>query len=455
MVAAVACSGGPEPLPQQLRQCTTPECGERWVKAHVAEEPKRVAGAIGRVGDPVLQWAFVEVAHETSAEATPAICRALRGSPNAEACARLRDRAHLSVKPKSLAEGEEGLGPRRGVLLDLVRVEPLPTGRLAHVVPATGDCETTRCWTERAMAAAREGDPEAARASCSALSATKDADECAFLAAEGLLTRTHGQGVAPDRVAPAVELCLSAASFQGQCLAHLTEALGAWVPGDRAMDAESWGLIEGGRVAGHDLLDGLRPGLGAAWSARVWSEVAWSMVAHVDEPAPVGSEGAPEGARPHLRGAMATLVVETDGDLEMLRARVEGFVEAAPRGEARGARRRLHDPDFWTRDLAGEEVLPSLVFVGRARRTTSEDAVIDGLIVVLEAAARANPPRHDLLAEGVQHPDSLVRWTAVRLQRCVDPGWDPAGLTQDADVLVRQRATQACEVGGPEQMPRR
>ena len=455
ILAGVACTGASEPLPQQLRQCTTPECGQRWVEAHVAEEPKRVAGAIGRVGDPVLQWAFVEVAHATSPEATPAICRALRGSSNAEACARLRDRAHLSVKPRSLADGDAALGPRRGVLLDLVRVEPLPNDRLDHVVVATDDCETTRCWTDRATAAARQGDAEAARASCRALPASKDADECAFLAAEALLEPTTGVGRAPDRLAPAVELCLSAASFQGQCLAHLTESLGGWVPGDRAMDAASWASIEAARMAGHDLLEGLRPGLGAAWNARVWTEVAWSMVAHLDEPAPMGIDGAPDGARPHLRGAMATLVVETVGDLDTLRVRVEDSVEAEPRGVARGARRPLHDPDYWTRDLPGEEVLPSLTFVGRARRTTSDDAVIDGLIVVLEAGARSDPPRHDLLAEGLQHSDPLVRWTAVRLQRCVDPDWDPAGLAQDADALVSQRATESCEVGGPAQMPRR
>jgi hypothetical protein len=79
--------------------------------------------------------------------------------------------------------------------------------------------------------------------------------------------------------------------------------------------------------------------------------------------------------------------------------------------------------------------------MGQARRAWSDDARADATICMLEAFARSRPPRVDLVAQGLEHEDEMVRWTAARLVQAVDhKGTYLPQLAAHPDALVRARS---------------
>lgn len=425
------------------------------------------AGAVGEalagLADPVEQVVLVRVAHEVAPISLKEVCKALQGQPAEPDCARLRDRAHLRFEPAEREEDPDALPPRRGMILDQVRLRPLPTDRLGgEAVDVCLEAELrVRCQANAAVERARAGDAEGAWGRCLALEAGRSRDECAFRSAEALVRDTPELRRATELVAPAMELCLAADSFQGQCLVHLTQALGDWAPMELVGTEASWARVEAARAAGVALLDGLEPGLGKMWAERLLAEAAWRSVARLQPLEALPLPGLPEVARPHLRGAAALVLLQeqAEGDLDQLVARL-AELEVRPPVVDPSAERRPPGParlepqaDLWTRDHDSESGLPSVPLAGRVRRTRHEEPVLDRQIVLMEAAAQVTPPRLELLRAGLDSPDERVRWTAVRLLACVDEGWEAGAFAEDPSPAVVHRATSPCEIGGPGFMP--
>lgn len=433
------------------------------MQARAEDDARAVGEALAGVEDPVEQVVLVRAAHEVSPTSLVEICRALQGQPAAPDCERLRDRAHLRVTPTQREERTDSLSPRRGMILDQVRVQPLPTDRLqAEAVDVCeGDELRSRCQANAAVERAEAGDAEGAWARCLAIAAGAERDECAFRSAETLVRDSPGERRAPALAAPAMELCLAADSYQGQCLVHLTQALGDWAPMELVGTEGSWQRLEEARAAGVALLEGLEPGLGEMWSERLLAEAAWRSVARQRPFEALPLPGLPEEARPHLRGAAALVLLQeqTPGDLAGLAARLAELEATAPEVDLEAHRRppgpaRIEpQTDLWTRDHPTEAELPSVPFAGRVRRTRHEDPALDRLIVLLEAAGQVSPPRLELLREGLESEDDRVRWTAVRLLACLDEDWEAGPFAEDPHPAVRHRATTECEVGGPGFMP--
>jgi len=81
----------------------------------------------------------------------------------------------------------------------------------------------------------------------------------------------------------------------------------------------------------------------------------------------------------------------------------------------------------WTTDRHAEDAaIPATHFLVSSRRARSDDPRTDAAICILEAAATL-PHTHDLLAQGLRHPDPLVQWTARRLLAEPAPVSRPGG----------------------------
>lgn len=95
----------------------------------------------------------------------------------------------------------------------------------------------------------------------------------------------------------------------------------------------------------------------------------------------------------------------------------------------------------WMSWLEGERDRPTALYLGQARRALAEAPVADGLVRLLEAAARQTLPDWNLLLEGLDHADPTVRWTAARLIRARDVrGQLGERLRASSDPLVAAQA---------------
>ncbi len=428
----------------------------------VADDPKAVGKALATVEDPVEQVLLVRLAHEHSPNGLVQICRALKGQPAQPDCDRLRDRAHLSITPEQREEVSVDLQPRRGMLLDRIRMDPLPTDRLGGeaVDVCEGEQLHSRCQSNAAVELARAGDHDGAWARCLAIEAGAERDECSFRSAEELVKEDMNRPGQPERVRPAMELCLASVSYQGQCLTHVTQNMGRWAPMRVQDSAAAWARVEAGKMEAVALIEELRPGTGEPLAERLYAEAAWNAVARLDPLVAVPLEGLPDGAVSHLRGAAALGMMygRPDGDLDELSASLEALLKAVP--EAGSESNRPPGPakvepqvDLWADDHASEADLPSVPFAGRVRRTRSDDPAVDRLIVLMESAAQASPPMLGVIAGGLEHEDAKVRWTAVRLMSCVNRNFDGAPFADDPHPAVQHRATTECASGGPGSMP--
>ena len=449
-------------IPEAFADCADAACREAWVSGHLAADARGVGAALATVTDPVEQVLLVRKVHEQDRTALGSVCRELEGQAVLEDCVRLRDRAHLSVEAPLRDGAKREVQARQGMILDQVRMHPLPTDRLQGVAVdlCEGDELPVRCQANAAVEAAQAGDAEGAWGRCLAIETGTGRDECAFRAAENLVLDEEGRHPGPERVAPAMELCMASASFQAQCLTHVIEAIGGWAPQQPWDTQAAWDRLEAGRVAGAELLDTLDPTLGPAWSERLYAEAAWQSVARLQPLEVLPLVGLPEGARAHMRGAaaMALLMDRTEGDINELSARLEALESTPPRAGQRsdtlpGPPRMDPQLDLWGQDDPSEASFPSVPFAGRVRRTRHEDPALDRLIVLMEAASQVAPPKVDIVAAGLSHEDERVRWTSVRLLRCVGRHFDGLAFVEDESPAVRFRAAEECDAKGQGQMP--
>jgi hypothetical protein len=282
-------------------------------------------------------------------------------------------------------------------------------------------------------------------AACKAISVDRWRYDCFFQGAEAL----HGQRWtdATTRVAPAQQLCFGAGPYASKCLNHLLAYVGAGAPAADG-DPTLWGNLNAYAEATRHHLAG-KPEIARRIVDRMWAfalKVAYGAATNLDGTSMDGIEAA---GVPHARAALTwTLLSRSEGDTADLVTWIDRVQTAMTVREARPGAGRVGRIEvrnsvrrYWHRVLGSESKLEWTPFMGNARRAVSDSPFVDTAICVLESAARTDPIREDLLLQGANHPEEIIRWTAVRLLAGTRRGASQIEIARtDASAMVRERA---------------
>ncbi len=408
-------------------RCPDADCRQAEILALWPTDPEAATERIKALPDPIEQVAVITALTEESPGQTLALCALLEGDAG-DRCRRLNHRPHLRIPPPPPAISRRAApGPQTPNILPDVP-EPLVD---TPAIPALG-CESSdeprSCRAQKAIEAAQEGRGRTAVGLCRGLEGeTVWQSECIFHAAEKLL--------APGgltRLTEASEMCLSSGEFAANCLAHLTRRLSTEAPPASTPNTGPWTPI----LAAAQTLDGYwtprDPAFATLSIDRLWADSLSRSYAR--SPQIVGNplDLLPAAALPHIHAAAALRLLCTapdrSGSLSDWQARLSDALSQRAQRPLPPSETPLKADfsDFWPDDAPGEGDIPAVFGPGNTRRPTAAEPAIDQLLAIQEAAARCQPPLHDLLAEGTAHPDPTVRWNAARLSAAVSPPAAPA-----------------------------
>ena len=411
----VACSGGAEPEPSRGEALA-----DRWTV-----DPDGVIAELEAEPDPLVRTALALAVAEAHPGTSRAVCATVPAGVGRDQCEAINVRVHLNTEaPSRFTEAK----PMGGASFDptFTRLVPQTTEApaaeaLAATPPVAVDCggeETERtcrlrvAW-ERALAGASAREVAGV---CAGLSEARWQGECRFAAAEAGF---EAQGA--SWAEPAVSLCLAGTTFRTQCLTHLAMKTG------RHPD---WAFVVPAAEAVSGALEDWDPDLAARWRGRTWAEAAGSSLREAEALTGDLLEQLPEDAAPHVRASVAWRLLELEEasprDLAGWSTRLTEVLSERPgAAPARYGRPPAGQKvrSLW-RAEEGDAARPRVGYLGTAWRGYADDPVIDGLICLLEAAARLE--RDALLAQGADHADPVVRWTAERLTRTLAAAAGPA-----------------------------
>ncbi len=401
-VALSGCGAG------EISDCADAECRRAHLLAAWDGQPESVATDLAQITEPVERVAVITALVEARPEEARALCGALpRGDDARRRCERMTTRPHLwQARAPAAAD----------------------TSPWASIAPLERVCthavDRPVCLAAVAARAATRGDSRKAAAACNAEQTDVWRWECFFRAAEAR--------AAPPRMsayAEGAELCRAAGPFEDNCQRHLVHRATIYAPPATVDAPDAW-LLQLDIAANIERYwAGRDPETGAGLVGQLWSEALEVSYQRADRVVGNPLLPLPPSALPHARAAAAwrllvlealseegpenvpTLAALVDRLEAALATRVRGPPSFAPGPEPASVR------DLWVDDPG----VPSVIYRGTSRRVVAEEPRADLAICVLEAAARAAPPRRALLAEGAGHPQALVRATAERLLGLVVP----------------------------------
>ena len=409
--------------------------------AEFQSEPERVMEWVRGLDDPVLQEGAILTLVDAYPGKTGALCASLGEGAPKRRCERSNQRPHLWTIRTT--QGPEPRRTRRGggpLNARLVLPAEMMT-RWQDTEAEPGSCQPDSaeyhvCLQTDAIAFASQGDVESAARRCLAASTDRWRQDCFFSAAEAVPLDEAFYGRALD-------LCLGAGSFSPECHGHVLLTLR---PANSRGDSDRLEDHADAFQAAQWLEDYWRersPEMGALVLESYWCSYAHSIMER--SPLPVGNafDYLPPLAWPHLRDALAIMLMDEPDPLAAVQQamqrrvpRQKGILDAAP-------------PDldlrvqFWEKDLPGEEVIPAIYFLdhGGGRRPVDPDVDVDLLLGVSTVLGHRKPPRIDLIAAGLEDEHPIVRWNAARILSRLQP--DHPALEKartDEDPLVRARA---------------
>ncbi|MFZ5475673.1 MAG: hypothetical protein ACOZNI_02760 [Myxococcota bacterium] len=396
-------------------------------------DPSGTAGKVAAIADAEERAAVVLALAERFPGETRDLCQDLTEGMYRERCSRLNNRPHLrrAGEPKVREiPTRDAPGPATA---DLPRV----AFGLVPAPPAGDPCgeavDRATCLEHAAAQASVAGDAPAAAGICALASDTKARDECTFQAAEAGLQKRGTPGW-PD----AARLCGAAGQFAEACAGHVIARVVPHVTGADAMTE----AVAAEAIAAADLV---RETVAAAdataaplWVDRFWA--AWLSAAYAETGEVVGVPLAllPAEAVPHVHAAAARtwdMREHPDGPLS---ARVDALAAAladrAPRPP--DAPRALHFvkvESIWAKDAPDERAIPTVYYLGGARRPVATDPRADLALCLLEAAARRASPDVALLKAAAADPTPEVAASAARLQRAIARGSERRRFTPRRD----------------------
>lgn len=425
-----ACSGSPPP-------CDDLPCQTRAMVATWDLDPAAATAQIAAMADPALRAALVEGLVEARPGRTGELCALVEAGPGRQRCEAIQQRPHLWLEtPQEQAafsgEAERILAPGTSARA----AEPVEV-----LLPDCGELGRHGCLAQAAAARAAAGDHDAAHGLCAAIDTPRWQGECHFQVVE--------QGCRAgqlERCAPLALLCLAAGPFRTPCLVQVAGELARIAPPAEAPGASGWSQLDQQIVSVEASLAERDPDLARRFADRTWAEAMVVSYAGAREVSGGPLAHIAASRLPHARAAAAWRLAvqgELRGDLSTRVLAVQAALgRTGRRADAQSS--TLTDrvvQGAWSEDLPGEDALPWVAFLQDARRTVGQDEAADLRIVLLELAARQEPPEVALLTEGLLDEDVRVRWTAARLLGGVDPEATAlAAAREDVDPLVRRRA---------------
>jgi hypothetical protein len=390
-----------------------------------------VAAALNGIVDPVLQVVAVTRLADQGALLTADLCRALEQQATRRRCFRFARRPHLTQDDLSQPVRERARpapGPPAALLAPDPAVESTLTG-VSTSDPGCRDMPHDECHVHYARLAARKGRVADAAGLCAAVTEERWRWECAFEAAEQAARR----GGAPGHLGM-VELCLRAGTFRARCLQHGVRLLALTAP-DANAPAPAWAPILETAESMDAFWADRDPDFGAWQRQRLWSYATYHAYGATPHLTGAPLSALPDEARPHVEMAaayrlLADPAVAADGTLTNAGRALQAALDQPPAGDPPdrpGARLHSPDPRWNIDDSDAESEIPALFCLGSGRRASATDPAVDRRIALVEAAARQDPPRLDLVTAGTVDPDPLVTWTAARVARWHAPGGPGSG----------------------------
>lgn len=425
----MACGG--DETPKTIEACETAQCRQGFILAAWPEDQEKAWAMIEALPLKLEQEAAVSKLLDAHPAEVEVLCNTYGSEATLHRCKRVKERSHLfnRLPPPRPTVGRLGGGPANSRLYPSIRRVSPYWDVEADTTACQGEADVNGCLWLRAQLQAEQGAPQAAVALCHAVPLDGEPpprwrSECLFLAAERMVEGGHH-----ERYGDAVDLCMTAQLYRPNCLAHLLQSLSRVAPKANFAAPEGWANIQT-----------MATSVRAAWQndavrevmvSRLWSEATGH--AYVDVEAVTGDplDYVPQNAVPHVRAAAAWRLMELEGRGE---ADLDAWVdrlEAALKQRAGRSPEEVDDlekeknllpvfrgkDELWPRDRGDDGKRPAELYLGTARRTTSPDARTDLALVILEGAARMQPPWGELLKEGQTHAAEPVRWTAARLIR--------------------------------------
>ena len=425
-----ACGGGE--TPKTIEACETAQCRQAFILEAWPEDQEKAWAMIEALPVRLEQEAAVSKLLDAHPAEVEVLCNTYGSESTLGRCKRVKERSHLfsRLPPPRPTVGRLGGGPANSRLYPSIRRESPYWEVEANTSVCTDEVDVNGCLWRRAQNQAEQGAPEAAVSLCHAVPLDgvpppRWRSECLFLAAERLVFDRHH-----ERYGDAVDLCMTAQLYRPNCLAHLLQNMGREAPKADFAAPEGWAYIQA--VATSVRTAWQNDAVRDVMVSRLWSEATGH--AYVDVAAVTGDplDYVPEVAVPHVRAAAAWRLLELEGrgeaDVDAWVDRLEAALkqrgerspdEAVAQVESKENRpaRFKGKTEMWSRDEGDDGKRPAELYLGTARRTTSTDLRTDLALVILEGAARMEPPWMELLKSGAAHSAEPVRWTAARLTR--------------------------------------
>ena len=403
--------------------CPDPDCRQSAILETWERDPVAAEAMIAELADPIEKVTVITVLAETWPGQTKPLCDQLDGDARVR-CRRLNQRPHLRLPPPvAVITTRTAPGPDSPNILPDVP-DPFADVTALPALGCEGDIEPKSCRAQRAADAAREGRARTAVGLCRGMPGeARWREECIFQCAEKLMS-----GASLSRLPDASGMCMASGDFAANCLAHLTRDLAKQAPPSSVPQRGPWTPI----LAAAATLDEYWSPRDAAFAQvaidRLWADAL--SLSYARSPSIVGNplDLLPEPARPHIHAgaAMRMLGTEPEPTLSLLQQQAR-LAEALTTRSARplppsNVPLRFLALDLWPADAPGEQTIPAGFMPGNARRPVSEDPTTDQILALMEAAARMDPPMLDLIRQGVEHEQEVVRWSAKRLLSALADG---------------------------------
>jgi hypothetical protein len=363
-----------------------------------------------------------------------ALCAQYASGTTRGRCMQISERPHLfsRLPPPRSTVGRLGGGPANSRLYPGTLRDSPYSEIESNAGPCLYQSDVNGCLWKRAQLKAQEGEIKQAVALCNAvpleeMPPARWRSECMFLAAEMLVADGRH-----ERYSDAIDMCMTGQLYRPNCLAHLLQELGREAPEADVVAPEGWARIK--RFEQSVLEAWKYDPVREVMVSRLWSEATGH--AYVSAVTVTGDplDHVPEIAIPHVRAAAAWRLLELEGKgdrtlegwVDALEAALERRSKPVPADAAEEVLAEGDKParfkgktEMWPRDQGEDAERPAELYLGTSRRTTSKDARTDLALVILETAARMEPPWTELLEAGSRHPAEPVQWTATRLTKMI------------------------------------
>ena len=400
-------------------KCTDTECRSLIIDSVFRVDDPVAAKWINLIEQPEERYLQIERLQTKHPGRIQQMCTELHDANLKDRCLTSAARPHLyakgNIRPPQSIPKRTAMGPKASmVLLPLVR-----DSHLRDVDPHTDQCtdqiDQRSCLHRKAMDMVDAGNSLEVARYCEAIP-SKDIRwrwECHFKAAERFLERDIGNyKIATDH-------CLVANEYSGRCVTVLNKILAKSAPtADSTADSWKRSLAHAeditevwktyGQQIGADILSSFW-GFSLLYSYRTAQNITGDPLDHL-----------PSEVIPHIRAAAAYEVLSRQHPTTNLSTLVNELEDKMKMRTAQStpSKNGYTQPtinDYWMDDQPEDVNVTAVNYLGRSRRTYSDNLQEDLSICILEAAARLQDDWIPLIRQHRTSEIESIRWTAKRL----------------------------------------